>query len=149
MTDRLDNPKPTIAPPDRNPRKPRLALPPLACDSHFHVFGPHRLFPYAPERTFTPADAPKEDLFRLHEFLGFERGVVVQSTCHGNDHAALLDLLAAAPQRYRGVALLKASTPNAEIARLDAAGVRGVRLHFYFPHLGRPASPDEMRTVIA
>ncbi len=106
MTIRADDLTPTIAPPDPNPKKPRITLPPLACDSHFHVFGPHSKFPYAPNRPFTPTDAPKEDLFRLHDFLGFQRGVFVQSTCHGSDHAALVDLLAAGEGRYRGVALL-------------------------------------------
>ena len=149
MAIRADDLTPTIAPPDPNPKKPRLRLPPLACDSHFHVFGPHQKFPYAPDRTFTPADASKEDLFRLHAFLGFERGVFVQSTCHGHDHAALVDLLAAGKGRYRGVALLEPSMSEAEVDRLDEAGVRGVRLHFYFPHLGAPMPRDDMRKVIA
>jgi predicted TIM-barrel fold metal-dependent hydrolase len=60
----------------------------------------------------------------------------------------LLDLLAAAPDRYRGVALLTRDTPEAEIARLDAAGVCGVRFHF-FSHLGKPAPYDDIRAVIA
>jgi 2-pyrone-4,6-dicarboxylate lactonase len=149
MAIRPDDLTPTIAPPDPNPKKPRLMLPPLACDSHFHVFGPHRQFPYAPNRTFTPADAPKEDLFRLHHLLGFQRGVFVQSTCHGSDHAALLDLLAAGDGRYRGVALLEPTTSKAEVERLDDAGVRGVRLHFYFPHRGAPMPRDDMLMVIA
>jgi 2-pyrone-4,6-dicarboxylate lactonase len=144
-----DDLTPTIPPPDPHPKKPRLVLPPLACDSHFHVFGPHKRFPFAPDRTFTPADAPKEDLFRLHAFLGFERGVFVQSSCHGHDHAALVDLLAAGQGRYRGVALLTPSMSEAEVERLDDAGVRGVRLHFHFPHLGAPMPRDDMRKVIA
>jgi 2-pyrone-4,6-dicarboxylate lactonase len=148
MTDRPDDLKPTIAPPDPNPKKPRLVLPPLACDSHFHVFGPHKVFPYAPNRTFTPTDAPKEDLFRLHALLGFERGVFVQSTCHGSDHAALVDLLAAGKGRYRGVALLEPTTSDAEVERLDEAGVRGVRLHFYFPNRGEPMPRKDMLRVI-
>ena len=149
MAIRADDLTPTIAPPDPNPKKPRLRLPPLACDSHFHVFGPHQKFPYAPDRTFTPADASKEDLFRLHAFLGFERGVFVQSSCHGHDHAVLVDLLAAGKDRYRGVALLEPSMSEVEVDRLDEAGVRGVRLHFYFPHLGAPMPRDDMRKVIA
>ena len=149
MAIRADDLTPTIAPPDPNPKKPRLRLPPLACNSHFHVFGPHQKFPYAPDRTFTPADASKEDLFRLHAFLGFERGVFVQSSCHGHDHAALVDLLAAGKDRYRGVALLEPSMSEVEVDRLDEAGVRGVRLHFYFPHLGAPMPRDDMRKVIA
>jgi 2-pyrone-4,6-dicarboxylate lactonase len=144
-----DDLTPTISPPDPNPKKPQLKLPPLSCDSHFHVFGPHGKFPYASDRPFTPADAPKEDLFRLHQFLGFERGVFVHSTCHGSDHAVLVDLLAAGGDRYRGVALLKPDTSDAEIARLDDAGVRGVRLHFHFAHLGAPMPREDMRKVIA
>ena len=148
MTIRADDLTPTIAPPDPNPKKPRITLPPLACDSHFHVFGPHSKFPYAPNRPFTPTDAPKEDLFRLHNFLGFQRGVFVQSTCHGSDHAALVDLLAAGEGRYRGVALLEPTMRPEEIERLDDAGVRGLRLHFYFPHLGAPRPREEMLKMI-
>ena len=144
MAIRADDLTPTIAPPDPHPKKPRFKPPPLACDSHFHVFGPHGKFPYAANQPFTPSDASKEELFRLHEFLGFERGVFVQSTCHGSDHAALVDLLAAGQGRYRGVALLEPWTPQAEVDRLDDAGVRGVRLHFYFPHLGAPMRRDDM-----
>jgi 2-pyrone-4,6-dicarboxylate lactonase len=139
---------PTIPPPDPNPKKPRLTLPPLACDSHFHVFGPHAKFPFAPDRPYTPADASKEDLFRLHEFLGFQRGVFVQSTSHQSDHRALLDLLRAGEGRYRGVALLEPKTPAAEVERLDDAGVRGLRLNFYFPKGGAPRPYSEMRKVI-
>ncbi|MFZ3359429.1 MAG: amidohydrolase family protein [Xanthobacteraceae bacterium] len=147
MTIRADDLTPTISPPDPHPKKPSLKLPPLACDSHFHVFGPHNKFPYAPNRPFTPADAPKEGLFRLHAFLGFERGVFVQSTCHGSDHAALVDLLTAGEGRYRGVALVTPAMRQAEVDRLDDAGVRGVRLHF-FPRLGAPMSREDMRRVI-
>ncbi|HZC55730.1 MAG TPA: amidohydrolase family protein [Xanthobacteraceae bacterium] len=148
MTIRADDLTPTIAPPDPNPKKPRITLPTLACDSHFHVFGPHSKFPYAPNRPFTPTDAPKENLFRLHNFLGFQRGVFVQSTCHGSDHAALVDLLAAGEGRYRGVALLEPTMRPEEIERLDDAGVRGLRLHFYFPHLGAPRPREEMLKMI-
>jgi 2-pyrone-4,6-dicarboxylate lactonase len=52
------------------PSEPTLQLPRGACDAHFHIFGPRARFPYAPVRSFTPSDAPKEMLFALHEFLG-------------------------------------------------------------------------------
>ena len=138
---------PTIPPPDPNPTQPRHTLPPLACDSHFHIFGPARTFPYSPKRTFTPHDAPKQKLFALHKFLGFERGVFVQSSCHAGDHAAVLDALKDANGRYRGVALLTQDTAKAEVARLDAAGFCGVRFHF-LSHLGNAPSHDEMRAVM-
>ena len=147
MAIRPDDLTPTIPPPNPHPKKPGLVLPPLACDSHFHVFGPHAKFPFAANRPFTPADAAKEDLFRLHAMLGFERGVFVQSTCHGADHAVLRDLLAAGAGRYRGVALIQPSTRQSEVDLLDDAGVRGVRLHF-FPRLRPPMPPDDIRRVI-
>jgi 2-pyrone-4,6-dicarboxylate lactonase len=140
-------PEPTCPPYDPSPVKPSYKPPPGACDAHFHVFGPANKFPYAPNRTFTPHDAPKEKLFELHRLLGFERGLFVHSSCHGSDHSVLLDMLAAANGRYRGVALLRAETPKPEIERLHAAGVCGVRFHF-FSHLGSPTPPDDIRTVI-
>ncbi len=140
-------PEPTCPPCDPNPTKPRLALPPFACDSHFHIFGPADKFPYAPDRTFTPHDAPKEALLRLHALLGFERGVFIQSACHGTDHAAVIDALADLKGRYRGVALLSPETPAAEVAHLDAAGFCGVRFHLV-SHLGAMPRLDDLRTVM-
>ncbi|HEX4408866.1 MAG TPA: amidohydrolase family protein [Xanthobacteraceae bacterium] len=138
MAIRPDDLTPTIAPHDCHPKKPRIMLPPLACDSHFHVFGPHSKFPFAANRPFTPIDAPKEELFALHEFLGFQRGVFVQSTCHGTDNSVLVDLLKAGNGRYRGSALLDPNVPDAEVEKLDDAGVRGVRLHYYGTGPHRP-----------
>ena len=140
-------PEPTCPPPDPNPTKPRIALPPLSCDSHFHIFGPANKFPYAPDHSFTPHDAPKEALVRLHGFLGFERGVFIQSACHGTDNAAVVDALADLKGRYRGVALLDPDTAPAEIARLDAAGFCGVRFHLV-PHLGAMPRLDDLRVVM-
>ena len=127
------------------PRKPRLALPRGACDTHFHVFGPARRFPFAPERSYTPTcDAPKEALFALHSHLGIERGVVVQSAAHGFDNSAAADLLAA-NKNYRGVALAPAATPTKELKELDKRGFRGVRFH-YMDHLGKG---DRIEDVLA
>ena len=127
------------------PRKPKLRLPPGACDSHFHVFGPRQRFPFAPERSYTPTcDAPKETLFALHRHLGIERGVVVQSAAHGFDNSAAADLLAA-NRNYRGIALLPAHTTGEELKRLDAQGFRGVRFH-YMGHLG---TGDAVEDVLA
>ena len=47
------------------PSMPKLRLPAGACDAHVHVFGPHRIFPYAPDAPYAPADAPKEKLFAM------------------------------------------------------------------------------------
>jgi 2-pyrone-4,6-dicarboxylate lactonase len=121
-----------------SPSKPHLRLPPGACDAHCHVFGPAARFPFAKERTFTPADAPKEKLFALHALLGIERCVIVQSGCHGFDNSATEDAIAAKDGTYLGVALLPTSVDEAELRRLDRAGFRGIRFNF-IKHLGAAA----------
>jgi predicted TIM-barrel fold metal-dependent hydrolase len=71
-----------------SPKKPDYLPPAGAVDAHCHVFGPGDEFPYAPERKYTPCDAPKEKLWELRDYLGFERNVIVQATCHGADNRA-------------------------------------------------------------
>ena len=70
-----------------------MPLPAGACDTHFHLFGPALRFPFAPERAYTPPDAPLEALLRMHNRLGITRGVVVQGNPHGTDCSALIDAL--------------------------------------------------------
>ncbi len=113
-----------------NPSKPAYVPPPGAVDAHCHVFGPADLFPYAPERKYTPCDAPKEKLFALRDFLGFERNVIVQATCHGKDNRALVDALKASNGLARGVASVGPAITGDELRELHEAGVRGVRFNF-------------------
>lgn len=125
------------------PTRPALRLPAGACDSHVHVFGPAARFPFAANRNFTPADAPKEALFALHRLLGISRCVIVQSAIHGLDNSAVEDAIAAGGGRYLGVALVPHTVPDAELQRLKAAGFRGVRFNF-MPHLGQGATAQEV-----
>jgi 2-pyrone-4,6-dicarboxylate lactonase len=126
---------------DPDPSKPAYVPPPGAVDAHCHVFGPGDRFPYAPERKYTPVDAGKEQLFALRDFLGFDRNVIVQATCHGADNSALVDALQAAGDRARGVATIRPGVSRAELADLHAAGVRGIRFNFV-KRLADP-KPDE------
>ncbi len=113
-----------------SPSKPRLKLPAGAIDAHCHVFGPGAVFPYAPERKYTPCDASKEQLFALRDHLGFAKNVIVQATCHGADNSALVDALIASNGKARGVATVKRSVTDEEIQTMHDAGVRGVRFNF-------------------
>lgn len=113
-----------------DPRKPAFQPPAGAVDAHCHVFGPGDVFPYAPERKYTPCDAPKEKLFELRDHLGFSRNVIVQATCHGKDNAALVDALRDAGEKARGVASIALDISDSELQEMDAAGVRGVRFNF-------------------
>src|ERR1700744_2617965 len=130
-----------------SPRKPDYALPPGAVDAHCHVFGPGDVFPYAPERKDTPADAPKEKLFALRDFLGFERSVIVQATCHGADNRALVDALRAAGDQARGVATIRPGFSRDELADMPAAGVRGIRFNFV-RRLADPKPDDYYRGLV-
>lgn len=132
-----------------SPKKPDISLPADACDAHCHVFGPAARFPFAPERTYTPVDAPKETLFALHRHLGLARTVLVQASCHGTDNAAMLDMIAADPaQNCRGVAMVKKDISADQLAALHQGGVRGVRFNFV-AHLGKDADLDAIRTTVA
>ncbi|MGA8863188.1 MAG: amidohydrolase family protein [Gallionella sp.] len=113
-----------------NPSKPRFKLPQGAVDAHCHVLGPVDKFPFAPERKYTPCDASKDQLFALRDYLGFDRNVIVQATCHGNDNRAMLDALAHSDGRARGVASVGRKVSDAELLAMHAAGVRGTRFNF-------------------
>jgi 2-pyrone-4,6-dicarboxylate lactonase len=112
------------------PATPRFILPQGAVDAHCHVFGPAAVFPFAPERKYTPGDAGKEALFALRDRLGFARNVIVQATCHGADNRALVDACQAAGGRARGVATVRRDISDDDLTRLHDAGVRGVRFNF-------------------
>ncbi len=114
----------------QSPKKPDLALPLGAVDAHCHVFGPEAKFPFAEARKYTPCDAGKDALFALRDHLEFSRNVIVQATCHGQDNRALLDALAAADGRARGVVSISPDIPDAELAAMNDAGVRAVRFNF-------------------
>jgi hypothetical protein len=57
--------KPTIPGPDPNTRTPKFKLPQLSCGAHCRIFGPGAKYPYAPDRRYTPPDAPLEDFRAL------------------------------------------------------------------------------------
>lgn len=105
-------------------RKPRFQLPPGATDAHCHVFGPAAKFPYAPNRRYTPEDAPKEMLAALHVHLGATRAVIVQASCHRDLlHHPIEERGLFRHQRARGDRLADARTWSAkgDVKELRAA----------------------------
>jgi predicted TIM-barrel fold metal-dependent hydrolase len=114
-------------PPDPRPRKPSLALPPGACDCHFHLFGPAQRYAWDPESPYLSADALPETYFALQEALGLQRGVLVSGGGYGRDYTHLVDTLGRYSQRLRGIVLPREDLDAREIETLDALGVRGMR----------------------
>lgn len=100
-------------------------------DCHFHVIAPLDRAPMVEGRSYTPAPAT---LARWRETLsahGVTHGVVVQPSVYGTDNRVLLQALRDGDGSLVGVAAVDASVTDAELDRLVAAGVRGVRMaHF-------------------
>jgi len=132
---------------DQDPLRPQFTVPPGAVDAHCHVFGPAARFPYAPERKYTPADAPKETLWALRDRLGFTRNVIVQASCHGTDNRALVDALLDSGGRARGVAVVAADITDGELGELHRTGVRGIRFNF-LKRLSDPPPPQAIREKV-
>ena len=129
-----------------HPSRPTFRLPAGSCDTHVHVYGPASVFPFVEDRKYTPDDAPAERLAALHRLLGVDRVVFIQATVHGFDNRAMLDAIARAPERHRGIALLPLDASLQDMQRLHAGGVRGVRFNFV-RHLGGAPDLDGVRRL--
>lgn len=101
----------------------------LSCDCHFHVFGPAERYPYGPDLRYAPPSAPPSEYRALARRLGIERMVFVQPSAYGRDNACLLDAMREVGAPCRGIVDVDENIPDAEVARLQAAGVRGVRVN--------------------
>jgi predicted TIM-barrel fold metal-dependent hydrolase len=125
---------PLTPPPDPDFRKPRLVCPPGAVDCQVHLFGPASRYPFDPGSRYVSEDALPETNIALQDSLGLSHAVVVSGGGYGMSTRHLEDTLARFPDRFRGVALLPPEVTQAEMARLHALGVRGLR--FVSPHHG-------------
>ncbi|MES2188153.1 MAG: amidohydrolase family protein [Pseudomonadota bacterium] len=113
-----------------------FTLPPGACDSHAHVFGPYDRFPLAEDRSYTPDEYPGDSFIAHLDQLGLARGVLVTGSASGTDNGSVLAALQQYPERLRGVAVPSPDTTDADLDRWHAAGVRGVRANL-FRHEGK------------
>jgi D-galactarolactone isomerase len=123
---------------------PKLKAPPGACDTHIHTYD-HR-YPTAPTAKILPPDASVEDYLKVRAQLGVERTVVVQASAYGKDNRLLLDTMAAIGSSARGVAVVDETVTDAELERLTALGVRGIR---FFMLAGAPLPLDILETMAA
>ena len=114
--------------PDRHPKRPVFAMPPGACDTHVHVFGPQAQFPFSEQRSYTPEDCTYADLMQLHATLGIDRAVIVHGGAHGTDNRATLAALDRNPERLRGVAVVPSGLKRAELEDMNRRGMRGCRM---------------------
>jgi 2-pyrone-4,6-dicarboxylate lactonase len=140
--------KPTIPGPDPDTKTPKFKLPPLACDAHCHIFGPGSKYPYAPDRPYTPPDAPLEDFKALHSKLGVGRAVIVNASVHGTDNRVALDAIAQSGGAYRAVANIDDGITERGLRELHEGGFRGCRFNFV-RHLGGVPDKGVFERVVA
>jgi predicted TIM-barrel fold metal-dependent hydrolase len=120
---RLD--APVCLPPRPLARQPRIGLPPGTVDTHFHVIRAGA--PLAATRSYTPSVATLDEWLHLADSVGIARGVVVQPSVYGFDNSVLIEALRAAPDRLRGIVVVRPELPRRELEELHDLGVRGVR----------------------
>jgi 2-pyrone-4,6-dicarboxylate lactonase len=106
-----------------------LDLPAGACDCHVHVVGPSTQYPMSPQRAYTPPEASPADLIAMRGRLGISRNVLIQPSFYGTDNRGMLDAMALLGNTARGVAVVAPDIADAELAKLDAQGVRGIRMN--------------------
>jgi len=104
-----------------------------AIDTHAHVFS-HDL-PLAQRRRYAPAyDAPLSRYLAQLDAHGVSHGVLIQPSFLGADNQYLVQSIAQAPQRLRGIAVIDPVAVAADPTQLDAlarAGIVGIRLNLF------------------
>lgn len=108
---------------------PREQLPAGTCDCHFHVFEDVARYPLAQGRSYTPAPAPMADFRRMMAATGIERAVLVQPSVYGSDHTLFVDMLQEHAAWLRGVAVVRADTPEKDLELWHRVGSRGTRVN--------------------
>lgn len=106
----------------------RIKVPAGAWETHAHVIGPASDYPFVQGRHFNPPPASPADFVAMLDSAGLQYGVIVQVSVHGTDNRLLVKALRAYPNRLRGVAVIDPDITDREVADLQQAGVRGIRI---------------------
>jgi 2-pyrone-4,6-dicarboxylate lactonase len=136
----------TFAPHRRDISTPAVDVPAAAWDTAAHVYGDPLAYPLAagPKAFLPDLGSTMDELIRVHDVLGVERGVLVHATSYGADHSLLFDTLRQGEGRYVGVAVLSDGVSDETARQLSAAGVVGSR--FNMPGwLNEPPTDQEFR----
>ena len=100
-------------------------------DCHAHIIDPAR-FPLAAGPGYKPRldeAGPREAFCAVLDAHRVRHALLVQPSGYGYDNAAMLDAMAAAPGRFRGIAVIDPEMPERELTALADRGVVGVRFN--------------------
>lgn len=111
-------------------------------DAHLHIIDPR--FPLQASQGYLPPPFTADEYVAAANPLGVVGGAVVSGSFQGFDQGYLLAALARLGPRYVGVTQLPPDATDAEIAALDAAGVRAVRFNL---HRGGSAGVDVLESL--
>lgn len=114
--------------------RPKLKAPASAADCHMHIYDPAR-FALVPSPRVAPANAALPQYRLLQKRIGTTRVVIVTPRNYATQNEATVTAIREIGPNARGVAVLHPDVTDAELNRLDAAGIRGIRFS-----LGDPAS---------
>lgn len=124
-------------------------VPKGACDCHVHVFGPFDKFPLAATSSYAAPPAVTSDLVARMDTAGVTRAVIVQPSGYGTDNRCTLDAVRSHPDRLRAVAVISGTESDADLERMHAGGVRGIRLNILSGGGPTAASFHDTITTIA
>jgi predicted TIM-barrel fold metal-dependent hydrolase len=96
-------------------------------DCHVHIFEARSLFPMQVEPAYEPPLSPVSALLDMADVAGVSRFVLVQPTPYGDDLSLLQASLAALGPRARGIGVAGRSAGTADLARMNEAGIAGLR----------------------
>jgi len=114
-------------PPDPTFNPPKLKAPPGSWDCQIHLFGPQDQYPQDPTSPYVSDPATPEMNIAMQDALGLARSIIVSGGGYGRDYSYMEATLKKYPSRFIGVILPPETIADAELQRLHALGVRGVR----------------------
>jgi predicted TIM-barrel fold metal-dependent hydrolase len=121
---------------------PKLKAPANAADCHMHIYNPAH-FPLAPSPRVAPENAAVDQYRLLQKRIGTTRVVIVTPRNYATRNDATVDAIAQLGANARGVAVLHPDVSDAELKRLNAAGIRGTRFS-----LGDPSTAVVMPDMV-
>jgi predicted TIM-barrel fold metal-dependent hydrolase len=105
----------------------RAKAPPNSADCHLHIY--ESRFPVDPRSKLRPPDATVADYRLVQERLGTTRCVIVQPSTYGVDNRCMLQAVEQFGRAARGIAVVNPGISDADLKRMDASGVRGIRFN--------------------
>jgi predicted TIM-barrel fold metal-dependent hydrolase len=109
--------------------RPAFAMPPGACDTHFHAF--QHGYPHVPSPLYTFPDGTLDQYLAMADVLGIERMVLVQPSFYGTDNSLLRYVLKRLGPRCGGVVQIDEDVSDAELDEFHQLGVRAIRLDLF------------------